>query len=189
MTLLSRPTCSKMLPSLLTLLVLTSLILSFMATAINQEHGRVNMQGSIIDTPCTIALGNQDQTIDISSIILVGQIIRSGHGPVRLLSIQLINCLLAPVLLNHLSRSYFRVTFDGTAARNDLFSINGEASGVGLQISDSTGAVIVPGKPMPVEDLQIGSMRLDYTLRLVTAHQVLRTGVFHTMIRFELDYF
>ncbi|MCC8466438.1 fimbrial protein [Photorhabdus bodei] len=188
MTLLSHPTCSKMLPSLLTLLVLTSLILSFMATAINQEHGRVNMQGSIIDTPCTIALGNQDQTIDISSI-LVGQIIRSGHGPIRLLSIQLINCLLTPVLLNRLSRSHFRVTFDGAAARNDLFSMNGEASGVGLQISDSTGAVVVPGKPMPVEDLQIGSMRLDYTLRLITAHQVLRAEALHTMIRFKLDYF
>ncbi|WP_118987700.1 fimbrial protein [Photorhabdus sp. CRCIA-P01] len=188
MTLLSHPTCSKMLPSLLTLLVLASLILSFMAMAISQEHGRVNMQGSIIDTPCTIALGNQDQTIDISSI-LVGQIIRGGHEPIRLLSIQLINCLLTPVLLNRLSRSHFRVTFDGTAARNDLFSMNGEASGVGLQISDSTGAVVVPGKPMPVEDLQISSMRLDYTLRLVTAHQVLRAEALHTMIRFKLDYF
>ncbi|NHB89282.1 fimbrial protein [Photorhabdus tasmaniensis] len=188
MTLLSRPTCFKMLPSLLTLLVLTSLILSFMATAINQEHGRVNMQGSIIDTPCTIALGNQDQTIGMSSI-LVGQIILSGHGPVRLLSIQLINCLLTPVLLNRLGGSHFRVTFDGAAVRDDLFSVNGEASGVGLQISDSTGAVVVPGKPMPVEDLQIGSMRLDYTLRLIAAHQVLRAGVFRTMIRFKLDYF
>ncbi|NHB95411.1 fimbrial protein [Photorhabdus stackebrandtii] len=188
MTLLSHPIGSKMLPSLLTLSVLTGLTLSFMAMAINQEHGRVNMQGSIIDTPCTIALGNQDQTIDISSI-LVGQIIRSGHGPVRLLSIQLINCLLTPVLLNRLSRSHFRVTFDGAAARDGLFSVNGVASGMGLQISDSTGALVVPGKPMPVEDLQIGPMRLDYTLRLVVDHQVLRARVFRTMIRFKLDYF
>ena len=32
--------------------------------------GRVNMQGAIIDTTCTISFGNQKQTIDMGNVIL-----------------------------------------------------------------------------------------------------------------------
>ncbi|QGH61593.1 fimbrial protein [Serratia proteamaculans] len=153
-----------------------------------QGNGSVNMQGSIIDTPCAIDVPSRDQTIDMLSLPL-GQIIRDGHGPTRPFSIHLVNCALTPMLPNRPDWSYFRVTFDGPTTHDDLFNLNGEARGVGLQIADSAGAIAIPGKQMPANDLQIGSMRLDYTLRLVGNHQTLRAGTYQTTLRFKLDYF
>jgi len=68
-----------LLPSLLALL-LAGPFLPVMAKAVGQVHGRVNMQGSIIDTPCAIDVNSQDQTIDMTSVP-VGQIERDGYGP------------------------------------------------------------------------------------------------------------
>ncbi|OKB66579.1 pilin [Serratia marcescens] len=154
----------------------------------DQGHGRVNMEGSIIDTPCAIDVASRDQTIDMLTLP-VGQIIRDGYGPTRPFSIRLVDCALTPMLPNRPDWSHFRVTFDGPTAHDDLFSVSGQARGVGLQIADIAGAIAVPGKPMPASALQVGSMRLDYTLRLVGDHQTLRAGAYRTTIRFKLDYF
>lgn len=44
-----------------------------------QGEGRVNMQGSIIDTACAIAVESREQTIDMG-ITPLSEIIRDGHG-------------------------------------------------------------------------------------------------------------
>lgn len=165
-----------------------SLLAGSSAQAHDQGHGSVNMEGSIIDTPCAIDVASRDQTIDMSTLP-VGQIIRDGHGPTRPFSIRLVDCALTPMLPNRPDWSHFRVTFDGPTAHDALFSVSGQARGVGLQIADNAGSIAVPGKPMPANDLQVGSMKLDYTLRLVGDHQTLRAGAYRTTIRFKLDYF
>lgn len=177
-------TRSILLPSLMVLL--TSL--SLPAGAFNQGHGRVSMKGSIIDTPCAIDVSSLDQTIDMITIP-VGQIMRDGYGPEKSFHIRLINCTLSPLLPNRPNWSKFRVTFDGPTTDLGLFSVRGEARGVGLQIADASGVVAVPGEPMPASNLLTGSMRLDYTLRLISNRQTLRAGAYRTTIRFKLDYF
>lgn len=178
----------QVLPSLLTLLTLSGQFLPATADAANQGNGRVSMQGSIIDTPCAIDVNSRDQTIDMSTLPL-GQIIRDGHGPQRPFSILLVNCSLKPARPGAVDWSHFLVTFDGATTRNNLFDVKGAARGIGLKIADREGVVAVPGEPMPAGSLHTGSMKLDYTLSLMSNHEALRAGTYWTTIRFKLDYF
>ncbi|HGL5969500.1 TPA: fimbrial protein [Klebsiella aerogenes] len=160
------------------------------ARAQDQGHGRVSMEGTIVDTPCAIDVPSRDQTIDMAAVP-VGQIIRDGHGPIRPFTIRLVDCSLTPLMPGNTRPDWtrFRVTFDGATAHDQLFSVRGEARGVGLKIIDHDGVAAVPGKPMPAGQLQAGSFDLNYTLQLVGDHQSLRAGAYRTTIRFKLDYF
>lgn len=182
---ISRSSCLCVLPSLL-VLSLTGLLTP--ACANDQGHGRVNMQGSIIDTPCAIDVNSRDQTIDMDTIP-VGQIIRDGFGPRKTFRIRLINCSLTPLKPGRPDWSTFRITFDGPTTRQNLFSVSGAARGVGLRITDASGAIAVPGQPMSAGELMTDSMQLDYTLRLMSNREHLRAGTYRTAIRFKLDYF
>lgn len=154
----------------------------------NQGHGRVSMQGSIIDTPCAIAVESREQAIELFTIP-VEKIIRDGAGPLKAFSINLVNCVLQPVSPNRSEWSNFKVTFDGPVTEGNLFALHGGARGVGLEITDSSGNRIWPGIPLQGGSLKPGSMRLDYTLRLVGNHQQLRAGAYHSTVRFKLDYY
>lgn len=59
------------------------------------DWGRVNMQGSIIDSACAIATESQEQVIDMD-VVPVADILRTGWGNTYPLSIELINCTLTP---------------------------------------------------------------------------------------------
>lgn len=100
-------------------------------------HGHVNMQGSIIDTPCAIATADLEQTVDMA-ITTTGEIVDDGKGKPKPFSLTLINCVF------NTSKSdgqRFMTTFDGPTD-DGLFSING-AQGVGLQIADIAGNIAI----------------------------------------------
>lgn len=177
-------------PSLLALLLLAVTGVSGSAQAQDQGHGRVSMEGTIVDTPCAIDVPDREQTIDMGAVP-VGQIIRDGHGPMRPFSIRLVDCSLTPLMPGNTRPdwAHFRVTFDGATAHDRLFSVSGGSRGVGLKIVDHDGMVAVPGEPMPAGQLLAGDIDLNYTLQLVGDHQSLRAGTYRTTIRFKLDYF
>ncbi|WP_273974755.1 MULTISPECIES: fimbrial protein [Serratia] len=147
--------------------------------------GRVNMQGAIIDTPCAIAVDSREQVIDMG-VLPLADIVRDGKGREHPFSIDLVDCLLQRPGLHEWKQ--FQVTFDGDA-EGDLFGVRGEASGVALSIRDQAGRQALPGQAMTPMNIESGDMRLDYTLRLVANHQVLKSGYYTSAIRFKLDYF
>lgn len=154
----------------------------------DQGHGLVEMQGSIIDTPCAIDVADRNQSIDMS-VIPVSQIMRDGQGPTRPFTIRLINCVLTPLKPGQPMVSRFSVTFDGATTNDNLFAVSGEGKGVGLQIADANGNFADPGQPLAGGKLQPGNSNLDYTLRLVSNRQTLRAGTYAATIRFKLDYY
>ncbi|AMG98900.1 MAG: fimbrial protein [Enterobacter asburiae] len=147
--------------------------------------GRVNMQGSIIDTACAIAVDSREQSIDMG-VIPVADIIRVGEGRSKSFSLVLVDCLLERPGKEDWKK--FQVTFDGDPEGN-LFGIRGGASGVGLQITDSQGYVATPGETLPFVNITPGSMRLNYSLKLVANNHALKSGDYFSSIRFKLDYF
>lgn len=149
--------------------------------------GRVNMQGSIVDTACAIAVDSRDQTIYMD-IVPVADIIRDGHGGKKNFTIELSNCELERSNHKFPDWKHFQVTFDG-ASQGDLFEIQGAASGVALQIRDVTGNVARPGKPLPLVNITPGSMTLNYTIKLVANNHALKAGEYFSSVRFKLDYF
>lgn len=147
--------------------------------------GRVNMQGSVIDTACAIAVDNREQSVDMG-VIPVADIIRDGQGHSKPFSIDLMNCVLDRP--GKEDWKHFQVTFDGDP-EGGAFGVRGRASGVGLQISDSQGNIASPGKPLPFVYIIPGSMQLNYSLKLVANNHTLKSGDYFSSIRFKLDYF
>lgn len=152
-----------------------------------QGWGRVNMQGAIIDTACAIAVDSRYQTIDMD-IVPVADIIRDGEGRTKPFSITLVDCELGRPGGKLTDWKQFQVTFDGVAEGN-LFGVQGEASGVALKIFDNAGNIASPGKPLPADYIIPGTMRLDYTIKLVSNNHALKVGDYFSSIRFKLDYF
>jgi len=169
------------------LLVITCILLNWEVGAqiTVSERGRVNMQGSIIDTPCTIAVDSREQVIDMD-IVPLADIIRNGQGNTRSFSIDLVNC--DTRRSSQTEWNQFRITFDGNAEGN-LFGIMGKASGVGIRISDPRGQVVIPGSPLMLTTFNSESMRINYTLQVVANNQPLKSGYFYSSIRLVLDYF
>jgi len=165
--------------------LLTSVFIPVHAAAGLAGWGRVNMQGSIIDTACAIAVESREQSVDMG-VIPMADIIRDGHGHSKPFSIDLINCVLDRP--GKKDWKNFQVTFDGDP-EGRLFGVHGGASGVGLQISDSRGNIALPGRTMPSVDIVPGSMQLNYSLKLVANSHVLKSGDYYSSIRFKVDYF
>lgn len=147
--------------------------------------GRVNMQGSIIDTACAIAVDSREQSIDMGTIP-VSDIIRDGQGRSKSFSIDLVNCVLERQ--GKEGWKHFQVTFDGDAD-GALFGVRGNAAGVGLQITDNLGNIALPGKALPFAKILPGNMQLNYSLRLVSNNHAVKSGDYFSSIRFKLDYF
>ncbi|BET81286.1 Fimbrial anchor (Mannose-resistance fimbriae), MrfB protein [Edwardsiella anguillarum] len=171
-----------------TIVVLYLLALPAISRASDLGTGYVRMQGSIIDTPCSIAVESRDQIINMS-VVPVAQIMRDSYGPTRSFRIRLEHCDLARDNPNQPDWNTFRVTFDGAATHHDLFAVSGEGRGVGLQIADEADNLAIPGVKMPAGNLHPGSNMLYYTMRLVTNHKKLQAGAYRTSIRFKLDYY
>ncbi|WP_350984773.1 fimbrial protein [Serratia marcescens] len=173
-----------MLPCILALLLMAN---DSQAAYSSQGLGRVNMQGAIIDTACAIATESQEQVIEMDTVP-VADIVRDGKGISKGFSIELTNCVLSRTEKKLSDWQHFQMTFDGD---NDggLFCVDGEAKGVGLQIADAYGNVARPGSPLPAGEIEPGSMRLNYEMRLVANKKTLRAGAYYSAIRFKVDYY
>lgn len=169
--------------------ILTLLLFSNAAQAVHQPQGwgRVNMQGAIMDAACAISAGSREQIVDMD-IVPFADIIRDGKGVSHAFSIELINCILSRPNNKLPDWRNFQVTFDGEAD-GALFGVQGEAKGIALQITDEKGNIATPGTPLPLGDVSLGTMKLNYALRLVSNNQSLRAGAYSTAVRFKLDYY
>lgn len=162
-------------------------VLSVNAETSAQGRGWVHMQGSIIDTACAITIESRDQVIDMDVVPLV-DIMRDGQGRSRPFSIELVNCVLDRANGKPSDRKQFQITFEGDA-EGDLFGVRGEASGIALRITDQVGNIAAPGKPLLLNNIDFGTMQLNYTLKLVANNRALKSGGYFSSIRFKLDYF
>lgn len=167
--------------------ILAHISLQAMAAVSSQGWGRVNMQGAIIDTACTITIESRDQTIDME-VVPLADIIRDGQGRSKPFSIELVNCILEHPDSTLPNWKQFQVTFDGDN-EGELFGVLGEASGVALRITDESGNVATPGVPLRTQDIIVGTMKLNYHLRLVANQHLLKAGDYFSAVRFKMDYF
>lgn len=158
------------------------------AMAANQGEGTVFIRGEVLYTPCAIDLDSRDQTIDMGETP-VSEIAVKGYGPTRKFTVRLINCLLLPAPgQTQYESEYYQITFDPMAG-NDRFSVSGDAEGIELAIHDSEGHFAEPGIALPAREVTPGIMDLNYTLRLVSNGQPLKSGSYQTLIRFRMDYY
>lgn len=168
--------------------LLLTTCMPFVAAAATHGHGHVAMQGAIIDTACTIAAGEADQSISMGTLA-VNELHNNGRGPSVPLTVHLVNCVLDGNDVrgaNHWKD--VRITFSGEADGPRRFALQGEAQGEALVIADSRGTEAEPGEPMPPQPIEIGSMALHYRLRLTGDHKKIRPGHLNTTIRYFMEY-
>ncbi|MBK0098545.1 type 1 fimbrial protein [Erwinia sp. S63] len=151
-----------------------------------EGFGRVNMTGSIVETPCAIEVGDREQTLFMGNHP-VSKIIREGQGPKKEFSIRLFGCTLTRLDPSKPDWKNFKVMFDGEEDKGH-FKTSGMASGVALRISDHLGNVASPGVHLPERDLMADNMHLKYTLNLVGNQEILQAGDHQLTIRFRIDY-
>ncbi|MBC4010973.1 type 1 fimbrial protein [Morganella morganii] len=146
------------------------------------QTGRVQLQGFVLDSSCTINMQDQYQRIEIPQVAATG-LYQRGYSSAFAFAVRLENCLLSADDKN------LRITFTGPADSNGLFAVSGEAEGVGIQLSSGDGTVIIPGKAVAIPEIpQTKNITLNYRLRLIADRKSLKTGAYRSTVNFNLDY-
>ncbi|GMQ36280.1 fimbrial protein [Enterobacter asburiae] len=148
--------------------------------------GRISMDGSIISSACDINTGDGYQEISMPGETR-GHIKRTGEGEPQDFSIQLTHCALDPSA-EPASWQYINIIFDGQD-EDGLFRVSGNASGIALELKDSQGNVIHPGKPTPWQQSTVTNNRLDYRFTLKNTVRNLVVGDYSAIIRYRIEYF
>ncbi|HCD1278896.1 TPA: type 1 fimbrial protein [Citrobacter amalonaticus] len=144
--------------------------------------GRVGMQGSILDSACSIDTPQEYQLVTMKTVP-VGQILRDGHGEATSISILLMGCE------SLAEGNLFRVTFYGTQGNKNTFSLSGNTKGIGMRIIDALGNEMQPGVPMESVQQATSTNKLEYTLILKSDGEILQPGNYQTTLRMKLEYY
>lgn len=153
---------------------------------VNVDHGSVKINGRIFDTPCNIDPESQTKSLELGVVPL--DAVNFGTATTYPFSIQLVNCSLTSSTSKVQEPQYFQISFDGENQNNN-FAVQGQARGIALEIKDSSGNSVYPGKTLPPYSITPGTMKLDYSLRVVKSHEDFRVGDFSSTIKFKLDYY
>ncbi|MGF6593718.1 fimbrial protein [Pseudomonas sp. 2835] len=150
--------------------------------------GRVQLAGSIVDTACTIRVGNESQTIAFKPMALNGLV--SGNATSQQpLTIYISDCITSGKNHNKTDPSQrFKLTFEGQPY-GKYFGIQGGAKGIALQIKDNQGRLISPGMSLEHSALSIDSLMLDYSVTIVGSGHALEAGDYHATIKLNIQHF
>ncbi len=160
-------------------------LLAAVAMAETDLKGQIAMAGSILETPCAIAMESVDQSIDLG-IVPLSVLKQTGQGPRHPFTVQVIDCRLQSSTGETFQT--FAMTFDGPADQYG-FSVYGQASGVSLVLDDNDGERVRPGIPLSAGNLTLGDRTLKYGLRAISNHEAYAPGDFQSTLRFKLDYY
>lgn len=151
------------------------------------DLGKVTLQGSIIESACSIDLNSRNQTVNVN-VISIGELNRSDHGFSIPFIIRLVDCTLNRVSPGADNWNYFEVTFDGLH-RGYVFLTHGTATGLGFRLYDSQSQIVKPGIPSSPLALSSGDANLRYHIVVVTDNSGLNVGYFSSTIKYKIDYF
>lgn len=171
--------------SLINAAVATASILS--AASAFAADGQINFKGEIIDSACTV-VNSVSSPLDVT----LGQIAKTaftGAGSTAAatkFTLQLKDC---PATVTKAS-----VKFDGTAAAGDnsvlaLTQGAGVATGVGIQLSDSSNAVLplyTASAAYPL--VSTGTNNLDFVARYIATAATVTPGPANSVASFTVNY-
>lgn len=154
----------------------------------DEGHGKITFFGSIIDAPCSIKAGDEDQSINLGSISNVA-LKDGGKSTARPFSINLENCSFGdPATKNKVT-----VTFTGAASEKntDLLGITGTASGAGVAMTAQGGALPIKLGEKTAEQLlgeNDNALNFSAYVQGEGAGIPVVEGTFQSVTNFELHY-
>ncbi|MBP5124309.1 fimbrial protein [Pseudomonas protegens] len=153
----------------------------------NGLKGRMQLAGSIVDTGCTLRMGNEGQTVTFQPAALQG-LVRGDASFSRPLNIYLSGCGTLSARANASASRGMKLTFEGES-NGQYFGVQGAAQGVALQIKDAHGTLITPGMLLDHSVRAADAMALNYFLELVGTGSSLQAGNYHATIKLSVQHF
>lgn len=164
--------------------LLLILYVPFLYAQSDIQKGRVNMQGEILESACTIDVNSLDQTIDMGNIP-ASSIRNNNENNTKEFEIKLIDCRWGTETQNNLQS--IDISFTGLS-ENNYFLLDGEAQGIYLELISSTGNKILPGKTIAFEHDFSREALAKYRFKLLADGQPLKPGSFHAIVHFNISY-
>ena len=156
--------------------------------SINAGHGVVHMPGAILDSACSIEVGNENQTIPLQNNVIELLEENTTSKPI-IFRIRLTHCIKNEILKNNQWKNV-RLSFLGKVDENDnkLFAVKGGALGLGMQLRNANNDIIFPGEEVYLNNIPIGSKDLLYSIRAKADSSHLESGMIETTIQLRFDY-
>jgi type 1 fimbria pilin len=149
--------------------------------------GRVQLLGSIVDSACSIRVGNANQAIDFKPTALSG-LVRGATSNQQTLNIYISDCIASNSSADGDPSQRFRLTFE-SEREGKYFSVQGAARGIALQIKDQQGTLISPGMLLEHNTASADTLMLNYSLTLVGSGHALEAGDYHATIKLSIQHF
>lgn len=149
--------------------------------------GRVHVSGSIVDSACSIRVGNDSQTVAFKPTAFSG-LVRGDSASQQSLNIYVSDCISSSSRSTSSPSQRFNLTFEGERDGKH-FSVQGAAKGIALQIKDEHGKLISPGMLLEHGSLSTDVLMLNYSLTLVGSGHVLEAGDYHATIKLNIQHF
>ncbi len=169
----------------ITAVALFALATTGVAQAADQGNGKVTFYGSIVNAPCSIAPGVDDQKIPLGQVSN-SDLANGGEQKAVDFTIDLQNC-------DDATKHTVTATFTGMAGVDDRLGITGEAQGASILLRDGSGKKIELGTPTTAQTLNGNANTLQFTAALKgdgTKEKPVEigTGAFTAVTNFTLAY-
>ncbi|HGL4620253.1 TPA: fimbrial protein [Citrobacter koseri] len=156
------------------------------AYAAEAGHGKITFTGSIIDAPCSVSPDSVDQTVDLGQVSSAALSAdgNTGTSTPRNFEINLENCTLVP------GQESVTTTFTGAEGLDGKLGITGNATGVGIVLTDGASNKIELGQASAPQTLKDGSNTLLFSAYLQGdgASANISAGDFSGVADFMLQY-
>ncbi|MBD8109066.1 fimbrial protein [Erwinia persicina] len=155
-----------------------------MAHAANQGSGTVNFKGSIVDAPCSIDPGTDDQTVKLGDVASA-QLKNGGKSTPQDILISLVGCDVQ-------TAKNVTTTFTGAESESapGLLAMRGTARGASIAINDIDGSLLPLNKASKTQKIEDGDTILRFSAHLQGdgASAAITPGGFTSVADFTLSY-
>lgn len=142
-------------------LVLASGMTVFGVSAADQGSGVVTFTGSVIDAPCSVAAGDEDQIISLGQVSN-SAVANGGTSTPVPFEIHLEDCSID-------TASTVKTTFTGadSTVEGAVLGVTGSASDVGIVLTDGAGQTVSLGEATAGQTVQDGNNTLLYSAYII----------------------
>ncbi|HBO22408.1 MAG TPA: fimbrial protein [Providencia sp.] len=164
------------------------------AKAINLSfEGGAKLVGSVISTPCSIAMTSRYQTVDFSSLALPKlSTISIREQEAHPFEIELRDC---GSVYSAIDSKTWTIRFDGQRDEKiDAFLLEGPSQGLVISVLDNAKNTLMPGKTYSLFDSILRQEKsgqtlfLRYFIQLKLSGKPLKSGQYKGLVRFFIDY-
>ena len=177
----------KTLLSMFATALLSGVAFNALADDPNQGSGKITFKGEVIDAPCSIAPGDEDQTINLGEV--ADTVLKSGQKSLPVdVTIHLQDCNTVDKVKITFSSASVDAT-DSNLLKNTLEGNIGGATDVGVRLVKSDNTNVTLGTPITINFPTTNSYQeLNFKARMESLGRTATPGNVQAQANYVLDY-